>query len=52
MHPDIRKAIVTTETLYTDGGKAEGAPLVMIAAGAVVKDPWAGRGFVADLAPD
>ncbi len=52
MHPDIRKTIVTTETLYTDGGKAAGTPLVMIAAAAVVKNPWAGRGFVEDLAPE
>lgn len=52
MHPDIRKTIVTTETVYTDGGKAAGTPLVMIAAAAVVKNPWAGRGFVEDLAPE
>ncbi len=51
MHPDIRKTIVTTETLYADGGKAATTPLVMIAAAAVVKNPWAGAGFVEDLAP-
>ena len=52
MHPDIRKTVVTTETVYTDGGKAAGTPMVMIAAAAVVKNPWAGRGFVEDLAPE
>jgi len=52
MHPDIRKTVVTTETVYTDGGKAAATPLVMIAAAAVVKNPWAGRGFVEDLAPE
>lgn len=52
MHPDIRKTVVTTETVYTDGGEAAGTPLVMIAAAAVVKNPWAGRGFVEDLAPE
>ena len=52
MHPDIHKTVVTTETVYTDGGKAAGTPLVMIAAAAVVKNPWAGRGFVEDLAPE
>ena len=51
MHPDIRKTIVTTETLYADGCKAATTPLVMIAAAAVVKNPWAGAGFVEDLAP-
>lgn len=51
MHPDIRKTFVITETIYTDGGKAATTPLVMIAAAAVVKNPWAGEGFVEDLAP-
>ncbi|MBK5017154.1 amino acid synthesis family protein [Pantoea sp. S62] len=51
MHPDIRKTFVTTETIYSDGGKAATMPLVMIAAAAVVKNPWAGEGFVEDLAP-
>lgn len=51
MHPDIRKTFVTTETIYTDGGRSASTPLVMIAAAAVVKNPWAGEGFVEDLAP-
>jgi len=51
MHPDIRKTLVTTETIYTDGGRVATTPLVMIAAAAVVKNPWAGKGFVEDLAP-
>ncbi|HBS5821023.1 TPA: amino acid synthesis family protein [Klebsiella variicola] len=51
MHPDIRKTFVTSETIYSDGGKAATTPLVMIGAAAVVKNPWAGEGFVEDLAP-
>jgi len=51
MHQDIRKTLVSTETLYADGGKLAGKPLVMIAAAAVIKNPWAGQGFVEDLAP-
>ena len=51
MHPDVRKTLVTTETIYSDGGKAATTPLVMIAAAAVVKNPWADAGFVEDLAP-
>ena len=51
MHPDIRKTIATTETIYADGGKAATTPLVMIAAAAVIRNPWAGEGFVEDLAP-
>lgn len=51
MHPAIRKTLVTTETLYVDGGKAAEKPLVMIAAAAVIRNPWAGLGYVDDLAP-
>lgn len=51
MHQDIRKTLVSTETIYTDGGKSAGKPLVMIAAAAVIKNPWARQGFVEDLAP-
>ncbi|EMB2734439.1 TPA: amino acid synthesis family protein [Serratia marcescens] len=51
MHQDIRKTLVSTETIYTDGGKSAGKPLVMIAAAAVIKNPWARQGFVDDLAP-
>ncbi|MDI9226818.1 amino acid synthesis family protein, partial [Serratia bockelmannii] len=46
-----RKTLVSTETIYTDGGKSAGKPLVMIAAAAVIKNPWARQGFVEDLAP-
>ncbi|MEL5373113.1 amino acid synthesis family protein [Serratia marcescens] len=51
MHQDIRKTLVSTETIYTDGGKSAGKPLVMIATAAVIKNPWARQGFVEDLAP-
>ncbi len=51
MHQDIRKTLVSTETIYTDGGKSASKPLVMIAAAAVIKNPWARQGFVEDLAP-
>lgn len=51
MHPAIRKTLVSKETLYVDGGKAAAKPLVMIAAAAVIKNPWADQGFVADLSP-
>lgn len=51
MHPIIRKTLVVTETIYADGGKVAATPLVMIAAAAVIKNPWAGEGFVEDLSP-
>lgn len=51
MHPLIRKTLVSTETTWIEGGKAAAKPLVMIAAAAVIKNPWAGEGFVEDLGP-
>ncbi|MEH2919993.1 amino acid synthesis family protein [Samsonia erythrinae] len=52
MHQAIRKTLVTTETTYIDGGKTAAKPLVMIAAAAVIKNPWAGKGYVDDLSPE
>ncbi|RDE08600.1 amino acid synthesis family protein [Pelagibacterium lacus] len=48
----IRKTLVNVETTLIEGGRAAARPLKLIAAAAVVKNPWAGRGFVEDLKPD
>jgi len=48
----IRKTLLHVETTLIEGGKAAPTPLTLIAALAVVKNPWAGRGFVDDLAPE
>ncbi len=47
----IRKTLLNVETTLLEGGRA-GTPLTLIAAAAVVKNPWAGRGFVEDLKPE
>ena len=47
----IRKTLLQVETTLIEGGKAAAVPLKMIAAVAVVKNPWAGMGFVEDLKP-
>lgn len=47
----IRKTILHVETTLIEGGKTAAQPLILIAAAAVVKNPWAGRGFVEDLKP-
>jgi hypothetical protein len=47
----IRKTYLNVETTLIEGGKAAPRPLVMITAAAVVKNPWAGMGFVEDLRP-
>lgn len=48
----IRKTLLHVETTLIEGGRAAPQPLKMIAAAAVVKNPWAGRGFVEDLKPE
>ncbi len=48
---EIRKTLLTVETVLIEGGKAAVTPLRLYAALAVVKNPWAGQGFVEDLKP-
>jgi hypothetical protein len=45
----IRKTLLHVETTLIEGGRQAPTPLRLIAAMAVVKNPWAGRGFVEDL---
>ncbi len=47
----IRKTYLNIETTLIEGGKAAPSPLIMITAAAVLKNPWAGMGFVEDLRP-
>ena len=51
MTADIRKTVLFTENTLIEGGKKADQPLRLIAAMAVIKNPWAGQGFVEDLAP-
>ena len=46
---EIRKTLLQVETTLIEGGKAALLPLKLYSAIAVVKNPWAGRGFVEDL---
>lgn len=52
MAPIIRKTLLHVETTLIEGGKQAPTPLKLIAAMAVLKNPWAGRGFVEDLKPE
>jgi hypothetical protein len=47
----IRKTYLNIETTLIEGGKAAPQPLILITAAAVLKNPWAGMGFVDDLRP-
>ena len=48
----IRKTLLHVENTLIEGGREAPRPLTLIAAMAVVKNPWAGRGFVEDLKPE
>ncbi|BAK77362.1 protein of unknown function [Pseudogulbenkiania sp. NH8B] len=52
MDVGIRKVVTYVEETLIEGGKAAPVPLKMFAAAAVLKNPWAGRGFVDDLKPE
>lgn len=52
MAATIRKTLLHVETTLIEGGREAPTPLKLIAAMAVVKNPWAGRGFVEDLKPE
>ncbi|WP_170367443.1 amino acid synthesis family protein [Ruegeria arenilitoris] len=52
MPSTIRKTLLHVENTLIEGGKAAERPLTLIAAVAVVTNPWAGRGFVEDLRPE
>lgn len=52
MNPQIRKIVHYQEETLIEGGKDAARPLKMFAAAAVLRNPWAGRGFVPDLKPE
>ena len=52
MPADLRKTLLHVETTFIEGGRAAPVPLRLVAAMAVVRNPWAGRGFVEDLGPE
>lgn len=51
MPAQIRKTLLNIETTLVEGGRAAASPLKFITAAAVLKNPWAGMGFVEDLKP-
>jgi hypothetical protein len=51
MSISIRKLVTYSEDVFIEGGKA-GGPVRMAAVAAVVRNPWAGQGFVEDLRPE
>lgn len=51
MPAQIRKTLLHVETTLIEGSRAALKPLKLIAAAAVIRNPWAGMGFVEDLKP-
>lgn len=49
MTPELRKIVTYVEETLVEGGRVAPKPLKLFAAAAVLKNPWAGRGFVEDL---
>ena len=50
--PELRKVVTYDEDIHQDGGRACDPVLRVIGVAAVVRNPWAGRGFVEDLDPE
>ena len=49
MQPEIRKFVEYHEETLIEGGKQAARPLQLFGVAAVLRNPWAGRGFVEDL---
>ncbi|MGI9513202.1 MAG: amino acid synthesis family protein [Anderseniella sp.] len=52
MNLRIRKLVTFDEDVLYEGEKEASPPLRLIGVAAVVKNPWAGRGYVEDLRPE
>lgn len=52
MPAEVRKTLLYEENTLIEGGKVAENPLKLIAAMAVIRNPWAGAGFVDDLSPE
>jgi hypothetical protein len=48
----IRRTILNIQDTHEEGGKPLEIPTRMVAALAIIKNPWFGRGFVEDLNPE
>jgi hypothetical protein len=52
MPAEIRRTLLHVETTHREGGREAATPMRLIAAVAVLTNPWAGRGFVEDPKPE
>jgi len=47
----VRKIVTVVEEIHTEGGRPVDPPARVVVVAAVVRNPWAGQGFVDDLGP-
>jgi len=52
MPAEIRRTLLQIQTTQIEGGRPVPTPTKLIAALAIIKNPWHGRGFVEDLRPE
>ena len=52
MPVDIRRTIMHVQTTFEEGGKTVDIPTKLVAAIAIIKNPWFGRGWVENLRPE
>ena len=48
----IRRTLLHVQTTHEEGGKTVDDPTLLVAALAIVRNPWFGRGWVEDLRPE
>jgi hypothetical protein len=52
MHFEVRKVVTSIEETHIEGGKSAPKPIKMVGVAYVIKNPWAGQGFVENLRPE
>jgi Amino acid synthesis len=52
MSVEIRKIVRYVEDVFAEGGRSAPEPPRMVMVAAVLRNPWAGRGFVENLRPE
>jgi hypothetical protein len=52
MNTEVRKIATFVETLMIEGGKPAEQPITTVVVAAVLRNPWAGKGFCEDLRPE
>jgi hypothetical protein len=52
MHFEVRKVVTHIEETRIEGGKSATTPIKMVGVAYIIKNPWAGQGFVENLRPE